>query len=407
MTAPRRRVRRSSRVVFRRRRLAAVGACVALIIAAATVWNTLRSDVGGNSRVGAASGDQPRSRLVAKKLPTPLAAPISGEAAVPYRGDLLVLGGLDAANQSANGVFRLNPRTGGLASAATLPSPVHDAAAATVGQRVVVLGGGTSSSTAAVEVVGTGGNGRVVGQLPAPRSDLAAATIGGQIYVIGGYDGRTPSADVLRTSNGRTFTTAARLPVPVRYPAVATAGDTIYAFGGEMASGHPTDAIQAIGVSTGRVSVIGHLPGPLAHASAISLGGQIYVLGGTAGGRTSAMMLRFDPSKGRATPAGQLPGPVTNAAAATLGGTGYLVGGIGPSGSPLGSVIAIRRKQVASPPSGPADRPASATSDAPFQGRLLIADRGQQPVARRQRPQANPLALPGLPADAERRVLLP
>ena len=216
-----------------------------------------------------------------------------------------------------------------------------------------MFGGGTSASTNAVEVIGSGANGRVVGRLPAPRSDLVATTVRGQTYLIGGYDGRTPSPDVLRTSDGRSFTTAARLPVPVRYPAVATAGDTIYAFGGETTSGRPTNAIQAIGVSNGQASVIGHLPTPMAHASAISLGGEIYVLGGTAGGRASDTMLRFDSSNGRVAAAGRLPTPVTNAAAATLGGTGYLVGGIGPGGSPLSSVLAIRRKEVTSVPPGP------------------------------------------------------
>ncbi len=354
----------------------AVGACVAPVIVAAAVWSTLGSDGGGDTGTSSGGGGRPRSRLVARELPTTLPAPISGEAATPYRGDILVLGGLDAADQSASGVFRLDPRSGGLSPAATLPRPVHDAAAATVGRRILVLGGGTSASTTAVEVIGTGGAGRIVGQLPAPRSDLAAAVVGGQVYVIGGYDGRAPSPDVLRTSDGRSFTTVAHLPVPVRYPAVATAGDTIYAFGGETASGHPTDAIQAIRVSTGQVSVVGRLPGPVAHASAISLAGQIYVLGGTAGGRARATILRFDPSNGRATPAGDLPTPVTNAAAATVGATGYLVGGIGPSGSPLSSVVAIRSEQVTSAPSGPTDRPSSAASDTPFQGRLLIADRG-------------------------------
>ena len=234
----------------------------ALIIVTVAFWRTLGSNGGGDPGVSAGSGGQPRWRPVARKLPTPLPAPISGEAAVPYRGDLMVLGGLDAADQSASGVFRLDPRTGGAVQAATLPSPVHDAAASTVGQRVFVFGGGTSASTNAVEVIGSGANGRVVGRLPAPRSDLVATTVGGQIYLIGGYDGRTPSADVLRTSDGRSFTTAARLPVPVRYPAVATAGDTIYAFGGETTSGRPTNAIQAIGVSNGQASVIGHLPSP-------------------------------------------------------------------------------------------------------------------------------------------------
>jgi hypothetical protein len=370
----------SRQAVIRRRRLVALGASALLVIAAGASWRALGS--GGRHSAGSPAGattdaatTQPGSKLVARKLRAPLPAPVSSEALAPNRDRLLVLGGLDAASQSASGVFSLDPRTGRLSTAGALPQPLHDAAGATLGKSAFVLGGGTSASTNAVRVVGAGG-GRVVGRLPAPRSDLAAATVGGRIYVVGGYDGQTPSPAVLQTSDGRSFTIAARLPVPVRYPAVAAAGNVIYALGGEAASGRLTDAIQAIDVSTGRASVIGHLPRPLAHASAISLGGQIYVLGGMARGGPSARMLRLDPSAGRAAPAGRLPAPVANAAAATLGHIGYLVGGVGPGGAPLSSVIAIRSEQLASAASGPVDRPASTAADPPFQGRLLIADRG-------------------------------
>src|SRR5207344_2978694 len=113
------------------------------------------------------------------------------------------------------------------------------------------------------------------------------------------------------------------LSVPVRYPAVAPVGQTIYVFGGETTDGRPTDAIQEIDTSSGRVSLAGHLPHRLAHASAVSLGGRIYVLGGTDAKGPTTEVLGFDPSTGRASPAGRLPTPVTNGAAAALGGTGY------------------------------------------------------------------------------------
>jgi hypothetical protein len=356
--------------------MALVGGAV-LLIGAVAVWRAVGSGNGSSlgSPAGAPTADG--SKLVARRL-RPLPAPISGEVVVPDGSRLLVAGGLDAADQSANGVFSLDPHTGRLKPAGTLAQPLHDAAGATLGKRVLVLGGGASASTSAVEDLTGGGNARIAGNLPTPRSDLVAATVGSQVYVIGGYDGRTPSPAVLKTSDGRGFSTAAQLPVPVRYPAVATSGETIYAFGGETASGGSTDAIQAIDTATGRATVVGHLPRPLAHASAIAIGGSIYVLGGKVSGSPSDHILAFDPSQNLASAAGRLPAPVTNAAAATLGGTGYLVGGIGPSGSPLNSVIAIKQKQVSPPPPAAVHAPATASgsSKAPFLGRLLIADRG-------------------------------
>ena len=357
---------------------------VALALAALALWRVLA--LGGTAREDgppSASADggarQAGTRLVAKRLPIPLQAPISGEAVAPDGGRLLVLGGLDAAGESASGVFSLNPRTGRLAPAGSLAQSVHDAAGATLGGTAYVLGGGSTSSTTAVQALSAGGTARIVGQLPAPRSDVVAATVGGQIYLIGGYDGQTLAAAVLRTRDGRSFSTVTRLPVPVRYPAVAAAGETIYVFGGETADGRPTGAIQAIDATSGRASVIGRLPNPLAHASAVSLGGRIYVLGGTAGNSPSAVVLGFDPSANRATAAGRLPMPVTNAAAATVGGAGYLVGGTGPGGSPVDSVIALRETQDPAPAPRAGAGSASAgsgSSPLPFDGQLLIADRG-------------------------------
>jgi outer membrane protein assembly factor BamB len=250
-----------------------------------------------------------------------------------------------------------------------------------LGGSVLVFGGGATTGTDAVQSLSAGQDARLIGHLPTPRSDLVAVSMGDRAYVLGGYDGQAPSAAVLQTSDGRRFTSIAQLPVPVRYPAVAAVGQAIYLFGGETAGGTPTDAIQRVDVSNGDARVIGRLPNPLDHASAVAPGGHIYVLGGDAGGAASARILAFDPSQGTAAVAGRLPTPVSNAAAATLGAKGYLVGGIGAGGAPLRSVIRVSVKSVqpvASPPAaGSTDSSPSASSKStPFAGRLLIADRG-------------------------------
>ncbi|HEX3669385.1 MAG TPA: PQQ-binding-like beta-propeller repeat protein, partial [Acidimicrobiia bacterium] len=208
-----------------------------------------------------------------------------------------------------------------------------------------------------------------------------ATSAAGRVWVIGGYDGSSLATDVLTTRDGRSFSTAARLPVPVRYPAVTTVGGTIYVFGGETTAGHPTNAIQSIDAVTGRARVIGHLHQALAHASAVAIGSRVYILGGTSRSGPTAAIVAFDPRRGSVTRAGQLPAPVTNAAAAVIGGNGYLVGGIGSSGAAVRSVIALqpRRVHATAHPQRPAPTPAaeaSSSARAPFRGRLLIADRG-------------------------------
>ena len=367
---------------MRRRRRVAIACLAALVGAGAAAIASSGSSDDGAGRSGAsgqtATGRPAvRTKLVASttaKLP----AAISGEAVAAGGGRVLIVGGLDASNQSVDGVFSLDPASGHVRLVGQLGQPLHDAAAASLRGSTLVMGGGDAASTDAVERLDSGGA-AVVSHLPTARSDLVAARAGGRVWAIGGYDGQTLAPDALATSDGRRFTAAARLPVPVRYPAVATAAGTIYLFGGETASGRPTGAIQSIDASTGRARVIGHLDRPLAHASAIALHGRIYVLGGTAGGRATDAIVAFDPGRRRISAAGRLPTPVTNAAAVALGGRGYLVGGLGQAGAPLSSVIGLRLRNVRVPAPRrppPASSSAGSSGGGPFRGHLLIADRG-------------------------------
>jgi N-acetylneuraminic acid mutarotase len=340
-------------------------------------------------RGGSASGpstpstvSSARLKLVASKAGWSLGAPVSGQSMVAQDGKLIVIGGLDSAGSSATGVFTVDPRTGRASSTGTLAEPLHDAAAVALPNRTLVFGGGSATSTANVEALPSQGAGRVTGRLPTARSDLAAQVVGGRAYVLGGYDGQALEPAVLETVDGRRFRSVATLPVPVRYPAVAASGRSIYVFGGQTGSGVQTDAIQRIDVASGDAATVGHLPTALSHASAATIGGRVYVLGGSHGGKPTDRILSFDPATGRARIAGHLPTAVSNAAAAVVGGVAYLVGGVGTGGAPLSSVETVRLKRVTAALAGAATSrsTASTTSAAgdttPFEGELLIADRG-------------------------------
>jgi hypothetical protein len=368
--------------------LAASGGAVALFLVALSDGHSATSPAPV-----AATSATTRTRLVARELSRPLDAPISGEAAVTVGDRVWVIGGLDSANASTDGVFALDPHSGALHPVGALTQPLHDEAASASGHSVLVLGGGSVTSTDSVESLSPGGMAQSTGSLPSPRSDLVAAAVGGRTYVLGGYDGTTPDPAVLATADGSSFKSVATLPVPVRYPAAAVAGGSIYLFGGETASGRPSDAIQQVDPGAGTARVLAHLPHPLEHASAVSLGGTIYVLGGTAGGAPTDRVLAFSPDAKTVRDAGSLPHPVSNAAAAKAAGSGYLIGGLGKGGAPLDSVVRLSLKKVPAPaqPSttGSTTSSTSTTSttststaaDAhaprpPFRGQMLIADRG-------------------------------
>jgi hypothetical protein len=296
---------------------------------------------GSTAAVRPGAPSRPR-RLEVKTSPHHLPAPVSGEAVVPQGKDLLVTGGLDESDVSIATVTKLDPTTGAARSAGELSEPLHDIAAAAVPSGVIVFGGGSVTTTAEVQRLVPGGAGEAVGRLPVPRSDLAAVTVGGSAYVLAGYDGEQAVGEILKTSDGSKLETVASLPVPVRYAAVAALGPIIYAIGGEETSGADSTAIQAFDTRTGRAAMVGHLAAPLAHASAVVLGGRVYVLGGRLNGSTSGQILRLDPTKGTTKAAGRLPEPIQNAAAAAVGGTGYLVGGLTPAEMPVASVVTVR-----------------------------------------------------------------
>ncbi len=357
--------------------LLAVGAMAAAAIVA------LVSSGGGDS---SPPGPPRKTVLVVRRGPQ-LPAPVSGESAVALPGGPLVLGGLDTSEASVSGVFQLEAASGRLRQVGELHAPSHDAAAAALGDRVMVFGGGAEASSSEVQSLpapggapAAGATASVVGRLPTVRSDLSAVTIAKRAYVLGGYDGETPLDSVLSTADGSDFSQVATLPQPARYMAVAASGGKIYAFGGELASGAASDAIREVDPRAGTARVIGHLPRPASHATAVVLGHRIYVLGGEANGTISDRIWRFAPADDTVAAAGRLPFPVAYGAATVVGSTAYLIGGKGLTGSPLRSVELLREHTVEA-----ADTEAKAAGTQtgkssgpppPFVGRLLIADRG-------------------------------
>jgi hypothetical protein len=330
----------------RRRGLVRLGILLASIAALIVVGVSVvsGSSGGGQSESGqsARGRSQPSgpSRLTASNR-SRLPVAIHGEAVAPVTDGLLVIGGEDSGG-STDRVYRLNPQTGHASLDGSLAQPLHDAAAVTLTSGTLVFGGGNTSTLDLVQQLTPGGNAQTVGQLPDAVSDLSAVHLAGAAYVLGGFDGQSPSASVLQTTNGRSFTRVARLPTPVRYTAAATTGDKIYLFGGELADGSDTSDIQEYDLATERAVISGHLPDAVSHASAVTLDGTIYLLGGRVNGSASDRILRFDPSRNVAVPAGRLPEPVFDGAAGTFGGRGYLLGGLGSSDAPLNSVIELR-----------------------------------------------------------------
>lgn len=321
-----------------------------------------------------------RTEISVTKASWRLPAAVSRLVAVADGSSAILAGGLSATNASSSVVARLDLATGTIQALPRLAQGVHDAAGALIGGKPEVFGGGAATVGGSVQAPGSG----VVGHLPQPRADLSSVTVGATTYLLGGYDGRQELPDVLATTDGRTFRPVTKLARTVRYAAVAAGAGRIWVFGGSH-HGTPVRTIQQIDPATGQTTVAGSLPTALSDASALDVAGHILVAGGrAASGAVNGNVYEFDPAGATTHLVAQLPVPVADAAAVVVGGHGYLIGGerSSPAGNPTSTVqvlttVAVPLKPTTGPATTATGSSAVPLSDAhPFNGRLLIADRG-------------------------------
>jgi N-acetylneuraminic acid mutarotase len=360
---PRRRVSAAQRAQFRRRRagaLALLAAVVALVYGIVSLVSSSAPPV----RHAASKKKSP----VARNRPTParrrsptappavvaglfswhLPNPIGGEVLVASSttDQLLLAGGVSAAGSTDSGVYSLLTSNGTLVPLANLPLATQNAAGSMLGGEMIVLGGGQTVPSADSQGF-DGTSSSLVGLLPEARADAAAVLVDGTIYLVGGYDGSSLDAEVLATTNGKTFEDVAALPVPVRYPAVAARGSSIYVFGGITAGGVTVDTVQVVDLDTRRARLFGRLPAPLSGAVAVDLSGSIYVAGGLSGSSHAApttAVLGFEPARKRFVHAGSLPVAVSDAGGAVTGGELVIVGGQTGGGVLTGDVQFVRQR---------------------------------------------------------------
>ncbi|MGB2876008.1 MAG: beta-propeller fold lactonase family protein [Gaiellaceae bacterium] len=288
------------------------------------------------------------------QAPFALAAPVQREVGLLQGGEIILAGGLDAAGRSTNGVFSLAPGDGQLTRLGDVPQAFHDAAAAIVGRRLLVFGGGPETGTSTVQSFDfVSHTARIVGRLPQALSDLAAATLNRTVYLVGGFDGSTPQRTIYATNDGVRFRSAGQLPVGLRYPAVTSTGGALVIAGGVGPAG-TVSSVYRFDPRNRRVMLLAHLPSPLAHAAAFTIGQTVYVAGGRdATGSALATLFAIDPASHRARELPRLPVALADAAAISDGRNAWLVGG--KSDHTLSTVLR------AGPTSGNANQPLGAT----------------------------------------------
>jgi hypothetical protein len=184
-----------------------------------------------------------------------LPIPRSDVAAATVGTAAYLVGGYDGARVRATTMSTLDGSTFTLHG--DLPVPVRYAAVTARGGEVVSVGGTTtgnaSGGVAAVQVLDPAtGAVRLAGSLPNRVSDAVAATVHDTIYVFGGFVDGAPSDRVWRldlpSSGAPTWTVVGHLPTTVTDAGVAVIGDTAYLVGGETGAGQVLDTVSTLTV---------------------------------------------------------------------------------------------------------------------------------------------------------------
>jgi N-acetylneuraminic acid mutarotase len=316
-----------------------------------------------------------------------LAAPVDGEVVLSAPStQLVVMGGATTGGSLASGIFVFDTSTGKLVHVGNLTMALDDASGAVIAGQDVVFGGSSPTALSTVQELSepgalptTGGGSSntsalttatVLGALPQARADAGVATIGTTTYLVGGDNGTSTVPQVVATNDGRTFVTVASLAQPVQFGAVAALGTKLYVFGGQSMSqsgaSSLVDTIQMVDPATHRARIVGHLPEPLSEASAVTVGGQVLVIGGitvehgpgsarsvatgsttgSAGGYPTATVpsiWSFNEATAKVSQVAQLPEPVALAGVAVEGSVTWVVGGES-SGVPVSSVQVIQAR---------------------------------------------------------------
>ncbi len=274
------------------------------------------------------------------------------EVAAAVVGEIIyVLGGFSKPNLSnfthlsiANTVEAYQPSTDQWTTTATLPARLHHAAAASVGNRLYVIGGFTGSFLSIWSPVASvfmydpsTDTWAERAPMPTPRGALAVGTHHGKIYALGGFTagGNTGAVEVYDPETD-TWSSKSPMPTPRDHLAVAIVAGRLYAIGGRINRNyaHNLAVTEVFDPSTDQWSEAAEMPTPRSGITAGVISEQIYVVGGEAPEGTFRTTEVYSAASGQWYTGAPMPTGRHGLAGAVVNGQFYAIsGGPSPGGS--------------------------------------------------------------------------
>jgi N-acetylneuraminic acid mutarotase len=289
-----------------------------------------------------------------------LPAALHHASAVTYDGEAVVIGGFipgeELTSEQSDRVYAL--RGGSWEQLPSLNHPRAAAAAAVVGDKIVVVGGQADGKLVRQTEVFDGERWTDVAEMPTPREHLAAASDGRYLYAIGGRD---LSADQSSTAverydpAGDSWTELDALPQAAGGVSAAYAGGRVVAIGAERTT-EASDAVQAYDIQGERWSQLPALPRARHGVAVAAVDDAIYAIGGATsaghlGSTKEAEVLDLSGKPAAAQGTQELewraltgaPSRRQYAASTQLGGRLWMFGGIGADGAASSETAAYDR----------------------------------------------------------------
>jgi N-acetylneuraminic acid mutarotase len=218
-----------------------------------------------------------------------------------------------------------------------------EAGTATVGDNLFVFGGYSDyvwTAVNRVDVYNVKTNvWTQLRDMPKPLNHVAMAVQGTKVWMMGGYLGENPGPSVrdvyIYDTVTDTYTAGPSLPEERGAGAASIVGNKLVYFGGtdngpnDTRNDKGTTWTLDLGNSSGGWTRVAKLPNNRNHLGAVTIGGDIYAVGGQHSDQTTSDVLadvhRYNPKLDRWTAVASLPGVTSHILAATLAYDGHIL----------------------------------------------------------------------------------
>ena len=241
---------------------------------------------------------------------------------------IIVVGGMSRGDV-LQVVQSFDPKTGAWQAQPPLPVPLHHATATTYRGEVVVIGGATDELANVSDKVYAlrGGTWVELPNLTHARAAAAAAVVGDLLVVAGGQNAKQLVAQT-EVFDGQSWKDVADLPTPREHLAAVSDGTYVYTVGGRFLSADKNSAaFERFDPKSGEWTRLIDMPTPRGSYGAVYIDGRIVALGGEEPTQVLATAEMYDiaDSKWRALPS--MPTARHGEAVAAVGNTVYGIGG--------------------------------------------------------------------------------